>query len=120
MWHRQGVRTRLDGLGLFYGIGGGLAFFGVLALLLVMQSSSWAQWTGIKVHGTTSNQQTQYEYHGEIYSISNASAPQDDKSRPTTVWLSRGDPTDSGKAYVDSAATRWLDFSMVMVWFVAA
>jgi hypothetical protein len=36
------------------------------------------------------------------------------------VWLSRGDPTDSSKAYIDSAANRWLDFSMVMIWFVAA
>jgi hypothetical protein len=114
------VRARLDGLGLFYGIGGALAVFGVLALLLVMQSPSWAQWTGIKVHGVTSQQQTQYDYHGELYTISNTSAPLDHKSRPTTVWLSRGDPTDSSKAYIDSAANRWLDFSMVMIWFVAA
>lgn len=114
------MRARLDGLGLFYGIGGVLAVFGVLALLLVMQSPSWVQWSGIEVHGVTTGQQTQYEYHGELYTISNTSAPLDARHRRTTVWLSRGDPTDSSKAYIDSAPNRWLDFSMVMVWFVAA
>src|SRR3954468_23590586 len=85
-----------------------------------MQSPSWVQWHGVKVHGVTVDRQTQYEYRGEQYVISNPGAPQDQVHHPTTVWLSHGDPTDSSKAYVDNEPTRWLDFSLVMVWFAVA
>ena len=111
------MRGRLDGTGLFLGIAGAFAVFGVLAFLLVIQQPSWVQWSGVKVHAVTIDGQTSYTYRGEQYQVDNPAAADEKGRHPTTVWLSRGDPTNSAKAYVDSPSNRWLDFSLVMVWF---
>src|SRR5437763_14640191 len=106
-------------MGVFAGAAAVLFVLGVLALLLEVQSPSWALWSGIKVHGITQNGLTYYTYRGESHAIDNRKASASDSTRrPTTVWLSRSDPTDESKAYIESPTTRWLDFTFVVGWFV--
>lgn len=98
-----------------------LAVIGVLALLLLLQSPSLVLWNGIEVHGYTQNGLTYYHYKGELYATDNIHASAaDSRKRPTTVWLSRKDPTDTNRAYVENPYTRWTDFAIVMGWFIAA
>src|SRR3954464_12661619 len=107
-------------MGAFAGAAAVLFVLGVLAFLLEIQSPSWALWSGIKVHGITQNGLTYYTYRGESHAIDNRKASASDSTRrPTAVWLSRSNPTDETKAYVESATTRWLDFTFVVGWFVA-
>jgi hypothetical protein len=108
-------------MGPFLGTAAVFAVIGFLALLLEIQSPSFAMWSGIKVQGTTYGGLTRYTYLGEPFTIDNRQAAAGDMRRvPTTVWLSRSDPADSSKAYIESTRTRWLDFGFVVGWFVIA
>jgi hypothetical protein len=113
------MRLRLDGTGLFGGVGAAVFAVGLLAFLLVLQQPSWTQWHGIKVHGVTVAQQTTYIYGGQHYSIDNPRAPLDHQRRPTTVWLSSGNPSDSTHAFIDNPAQRWFDIVFVGLFIVA-
>jgi hypothetical protein len=112
------MRLRLDGTGLFWGIGATFFAVGVLAFLLIVQQPSWTQWHGIKVHGVTVAQQTTYTYRGQQFSIVNTRAPLDHRQRPTTIWLSSSDPTNSDSAFIDNPAQRWFDVVLVGFFFV--
>ena len=110
----------LDGLRGYVGVAALLFVFGVLAFLLEIQSPSWVQWSGIEVHGVTERGLTYYTYGGQHYAIDNQHASSaDTQRRPTTVWLSRSDPTDSTSAYIENGLDRWLDFTFVVGWFAA-
>ena len=98
-----------------------LLFFGVLAILIELQSGSFVLWDGIKVHGDTYGGVTTYLYKGERYSIDNTAVSASNLHHiPTTVWLSRSDPTDSNKAFIESAWDRWTDFVFLTGWFFGA
>jgi hypothetical protein len=119
--HRGTVRRVVAGLGGYAIAAAGFAVIGVLAVLLEIQSPSFVQWTGIEVHGYTQGGITFYSYGGHDYSVDNEHASAADQRRtPTVVWLSRSDPTNTTRAYVDSTATRWLDFAFTMGWFIVA
>src|SRR4051812_21459831 len=110
-----------DGLGLALGIAATLAVLGVLALLLVVQTPSFVQWSGTHVDGTRRGTQVAYTYGGREYSVEDSRGdPDDARPKHVGVWLSRAHPRDSSSAYVANSAARWTDFSLVMVWFVAA
>ena len=95
--------------------------FGILVLLVQLQSASFVQWDGIEVHGDTYGGVTTYTYKGEAYSIDNTDVSADDhRHRPTTVWLSRSHPDDPEKAFIESAIDRWTDFVFLTVWFFGA
>jgi hypothetical protein len=115
------VRERFQGMGPFAAVAAILFVVGVLAVLLELQSPSMVLWTGIKVQGTTQNGLTYYTYGNGSYAIDNSKADAGDaRKRPTTVWLSHSDPTDSSKAYIENAYNRWLDFSFTTMWFILA
>ena len=115
------IRRHLTGMGPFIGAASVFAVIGFIAVLLEIQSPSFVMWSGIKVQGTTYGGLTRYTYHGELNTIDNLQASAADQRHvPTTVWLSRSDPEDSTKAYIESSRTRWLDFGFVVGWFVFA
>jgi hypothetical protein len=114
------MRQRFAGSGVFLGTAGFFVVIGLLALLLEIQSPSWVQWSGIKVHGVTRNGVTYYHYGGERYVVDNPHAGARDSFPDTVVWLSRSDPQDESKAYVANAWDRWLDLGAIAIWFVAA
>jgi hypothetical protein len=96
-------------------------FFGILAFLAELQSASFVQWDGIKVHGDTYGGVTTYTYKGESYSIDNTDVSAEDlRHIPTTVWLPRSDPENPEKAFIESAWDRWTDFVFLTGWFIAA
>jgi hypothetical protein len=112
---------RLAGIGPFVGAATVFFVIGVLAVLLEIQSPSFVLWSGIKVQGTTYGGLTHYTYGGEKFAIDNTKAEAGDQRHvPTTVWLNRGDPTDSNNAYIENPFNRWLDFSIVVMWFFVA
>jgi len=85
-----------------------LFVFGILSVVLEVQSPSFAMFDGIKVHGSTLNGSTTYTYKGEQFHI----VDRIDRSthpHPTTVYLSRSDPTDPSKAYIGQASVWWID-----------
>src|SRR5690349_4850609 len=95
------VRRAFDGLGIF--IGGSAVFLviGIFALVLEVQSPTWVLWYGVKVHGVTQYGLTSYRYKGVNYSLDNPqAAASDPRRKPTTVWLSKSDPTNTSKAEV--------------------
>lgn len=115
------MRRRLEGLAPFLGTAAVFAVIGALAMLLEIQSPSFVMWSGIKVQGTTYGGLTRYTYDNERFTIDNRQASAGDlRHVPTTVWLSRSDPDDSSKAYIESSRTRWLDFTFVVGWFFLA
>jgi hypothetical protein len=110
-----------DGMKPFVICAGVLLFFGVLAILIELQSASFVQWDGIKVHGDTYGGVTTYKYKGTSYSIDNIRVSADNLHHiPTTVWLSRSNPTDSDQAFIESAWDRWTDFVFLTSWFFGA
>lgn len=117
------IRTssRFDGMTPFVAAAAVLLFMGMLAFLAELQSPSFVQWDGIKVHGDTYGGVTTYSYHGASYSIDNRDVSADDERHlPTTVWLSRSDPGDSDRAFIESAWDRWTDFVFLTGWFFGA
>lgn len=110
-----------DGMAPFVACAAVLVFVGVLAFLAELQTPSFVQWTGIKVHGDTYGGVTTYDYRGASYSIDNVAVSADDERHlPTTVWLSRWHPTDPDRALIENALERWTDFAFVTGWFFAA
>ena len=98
-----------------------LLVFGVFALLLELQSASFVQWDGIKVHGDTYGGVTTYTYAGQTYSIDDTAISADDlRHIRTTVWLPRDDPNDPERAFIESAWDRWTDFAFLTSWYIAA
>ena len=115
------LRRYADGMRGFLIAAAVFAVLGILAVLLEVQSPSFVQWSGIEVHGYTQNGITYYSYRGVPYTVDNPKAPATDPRKvPTTVWLHRGDPTDSGSAWIDSPSTRWTDLGFTAGWFFAA
>lgn len=110
-----------DGMKPFVICAGVLVFFGILSILLELQSFSFVQWDGIKVRGDTYGGVTTYTYHGQTYSIDDPKiSASDTRHIPTTVWLSRSNPEDPNGAMIESAWDRWTDFVFVTGWFFAA
>lgn len=98
-----------------------LVFFGMLCILLELQSFSFVQWDGIKVRGDTYGGVTTYTYHGQSYSIDDPKvSASDNRHIPTTVWLSRSHPEDPNGAMIESPWDRWTDFVFVTSWFFGA
>src|SRR3954465_9978668 len=118
----SGVRSRgarlFDGLGRYVGVASVCCALGVLAFLLEIQSPSWVQFSGIKVVGVTDHGLTYYRYDGEKFAIDSRVAAVNGPRRPTVVWLDRGDPTDSTKAYIENRWARSLALAFVAGWFV--
>jgi hypothetical protein len=115
------IRRFLAGMGPFVGVAAFFAVIGFLAVLLEIQSPSFVLWSGIKVQGTTYGGLTHYTYGGERFTIDNRKAEAGDQRHiTTTVWLNRGDPGDSNKAYLENPYNRWLDFAFVVGWFVVS
>ena len=85
-----------------------VAVFGILSLVLEVQSPSFAMFDGIKVHGSTVNGSTTYTYKGEQFHIVDR-VDRSTHRHPTTVYLSRSDPTDPSKAYIGQASVWWID-----------
>ena len=97
-----------------------LFFFGVLALLIELQSASFVQWDGIEVHGDTYAGVTTYTYDGQTYSIDNRDVSVTNLHHiPTTVWLPRNAPDDPERAFIDAPLDRWTDFVFLTGWFFA-
>jgi hypothetical protein len=115
------VRARLDGLGPYAAGAAVCLVIGVLAVLIEVQSPSFVQWHGIRVHADTYEGLTTYRYGGVTYSLDNVRASaRDERHVPTTVWLPYDDPTDTERAYIDNPYNRWTDFVLVTGWFAAA
>lgn len=115
------ISELFDGMRPYVAVAAVLLFFGGLAILVELQSASFVQWDGIKVHGVTYGGVTTYRYDGEKYTIDNPRISADDtRHLPTTVWLSRSDPTDPEQAFIESAWDRWTDFAFLTGWFFAA
>jgi hypothetical protein len=117
---RAGVARVFDGMGRYVGVASVLCVLGVLAFLLEVQSPSWVQFSGIRVVGVTDHGLTYYRYDGQKYAIDNTHADVNTPRHPTVVWLNRGDPTDSTKAYINNRWNRYLDLAFVSGWFVLA
>jgi hypothetical protein len=118
---RTEEREVLDGMKPFLIGAAVLFFFGILALLVELQSASFVQWDGIKVQGDTYGGVTTYTYDGETYSIDNTGVSADDlRHLPTTVWLPRSHPDDPEQAFIEAAWDRWTDFVFLTGWFFAA
>src|SRR5213080_3471036 len=106
--------------GLEWALGAAAVFFvvGVLMLLLVLGSASGVQWTGIRVHGVSQSGVVTYTWHGSENTLSDEAHKTYATPHRATVWLSRSHPEDSTKAFLANPIARWLDFSMVVVWFL--
>jgi hypothetical protein len=115
------IRRLFTGMGPFVGVASVFMVIGFLAVLLEIQSPSFVLWSGIKVQGTTYGGLTHYTYNSEQFTIDNRTADAfDQRHITTTVWLDRGDPADSNKAYIENPYNRWLDFALVVGWFAVA
>jgi hypothetical protein len=114
-----GLRARWDRIGSFRLGALFLIIFGILQVVLEIQSPSFIMFDGIKVSGSTINGATAYRYHGRSYHIVDK-IDHSTRRHPTTVWLSRSDPSDPSKAYVDQTSVRWIDIVTTIGPFVAA
>lgn len=115
------MRDRYAGMGPFVGVAAVSFVIGIIAVLLEIQSPSIVQWDGLKVRGVTTGGIAYYHYHGHLYAVNNPHASANDRSqKPTTIWLKRSDPTDFNSAYVENAWSRWMDFTVVTMWFFFA
>jgi len=118
---RTSQQDFVDGMKPFFAGAAALFGFGILVLLVQLQSASFVQWDGIGVKGDTYEGVTTYSYKGESYSIDNTDvSASDHRHRPTTVWLSRSHPEDPEKAFIESAIDRWTDFVFLVIWFFGA
>jgi len=93
---------------------------GVLMLVLVVQSASGVQWTGIRVHGLSQAGVVTYTYQGIEYTVTDDAHKTYVTPHRVTVWLSRSDPEDNNKAFLANGIARWTDFGFVVVWLLAA
>lgn len=118
---RTSTQDVVDGMKPFF-MGAAVLFgFGILVLLVQLQSASFVQWDGIGVRGDTYRGVTTYSYNGETYSIDNPDISVDDtRHLPTTVWLPRSNPDDPEHAFIDSPVDRWTDFVFLTIWFFGA
>ena len=117
----QWLRRWKEGLGAFGGLSIFFLLLGVAFVLLEIQSPTFVLWDGIKVQGYTQGGLVYYSYHGQQYNIDNPdSSFRDQRKVPTTVYLSRSNPTDLSQAMIDDSLDRWLDFGLSAVWFVLA
>lgn len=115
---RTDAQDFVDGMRPFFMGAAALFVFGILVLLVQLQSPSFVQWDGIGVHGDTYRGVTTYTYDGETYSIDNRDVSvEDTRHIPTTVWLPRSHPDDPEKAFIESAIDRWTDFVFLTIWF---
>ena len=96
-----------------------LIIFGILQVVLEVQSPSFIMFDGIRVTGSTINGSTAYRYHGHGYHVVDK-IDHSTRRQPTTVWLSRSDPSDPSRAYVDQTSVRWIDIVTTAGPFVAA
>jgi hypothetical protein len=116
---RQGWRAVWDRIGPFRFAAGVLVVLGVLSLLLEVQSPSFRMFNGIKVHASTLHGTTSYTYKGVPFQVANK-YDHSSHRHPTTVYLSRSDPTDSSKAYIGQASVWWIDVVTTVGPFVLA
>jgi hypothetical protein len=93
---------------------------GVVMFVLVVTSASGVQWTGIRVHGTSQAGVVTYSYGAGEYTLPDEAHRTDATPHRVTVWLSRGHPEDSSKAFLANGIARWTDFSIVVVWLLVA
>jgi hypothetical protein len=115
---RTDTQDFVDGMKPFFMGAAALFVFGILVLLVQLQSPSFVQWDGIGVHGDTYRGVTTYTYNDETYSIDNTDVSVNDTRHiPTTVWLPRSDPDNPEKAFIESAVDRWTDFVFLTIWF---
>ncbi|HET7312370.1 MAG TPA: hypothetical protein VFJ17_13700 [Mycobacteriales bacterium] len=108
--------------GLEWPLGAAAVFFvfGVVMTVIVLTSDSGVQWTGKSVHGTSRGGIATYTYQGSEYQVSDDNHKSYVTPHPVTVWLSRSHPEDVARAFVANTAARWLDFAMVVVWYLVA
>ena len=114
-----GLRAMWDRIGSFRLAAAIMIVFGIFSLVVEVQSPSFRMFDGIKVHASTINGATTYTYKGEHFRI----VDQVDRStrpHPTTVYLSRSDPTDASKAYIAQGSVWWIDVVTTVGPFVAA
>jgi len=114
-----GLRAMWDRIGSFRLSAAIMVVFGVLSIVLEVQSPSFTMFDGIKVHGSTLDGVTTYNYDHEHFRI----IDQVDRSthrHPTTVYLSRSDPTDPSQAYIAQTSVWWIDVVTTIGPFVVA
>ena len=108
--------------GLEWPLGAAAVFFvfGLVMAWIVLTSASGVQWTGKSVHGSSRSGVVTYAYHGSDYQLPDDSHKTDVAPRAVTVWLSRSHPDDPDRAYLANTAARWVDFALVVTWFLIA
>jgi len=108
--------------GMEWPLGAAAACFvvGVLMCLLVVKSASGVQWTGKSVSGRSQAGVVTYSYGGSEYTLPDDAHKTYATPHHVTVWLSRGSPEDSSKAFLSNGIARWTDFAIVVVWFLGA
>ena len=93
---------------------------GMFMFLLVVRSASGVQWTGKSVTGSSQAGVVTYSYKGSEYTLPDEAHKTYATPHRVTVWLSRGHPQDSEKAFLANGIARWTDFTIVVVWFLGA
>lgn len=89
---RARLRARVDGAGWSVGVAAVLFAFGLLAAILIAQSSEALLWTGQHAVGTERNGLIVFRWHGHDYS---ASATGYGSSKAADVYFDPGNPTDA-------------------------
>ena len=102
------------------GVAAVFCVMGVVMLLIVLTSASAVQWTGIRVHGQSQAGVVTYTYNDSEYTVPDPSHVTYATPHPATVYLSRSHPEDSERAFLANRIARWLDFALVVVWFLVA
>jgi len=101
----------------FTAIAVSFAIFGCLMLLVQLVAPSTSlYWTGRPVQGVNDGGIVYYHVHGQEYTgdVPDSSGP--GSPEPPTAFVDRNDPSTA----LPDRWTRWLDYSLVAVWFVAA
>ena len=108
--------------GLEWPLGAAAVFFvfGLIMAGVVLTSDSAVQWTGKSVHGSSSEGIVSYTYAGNEYQLPDDAHKTYATPHSVTVWLSRSHPEDVDKAFVANSTARWIDFALVVVWFLIA
>jgi hypothetical protein len=75
---------------------------------------------GHRVQGVSDGGVVTYKWDGVQHVINNRLEDASDGRHPITVWLSRSDPGDETKAYIENAPARWADVAETGGWFAAA
>jgi hypothetical protein len=108
------LRRLFEGTGPFPAIALALAALGTIFLVLTLNSIGGLVWTGTAVHGTEHNGMVLYRYHGTNYSVDDSGST---RSGPRTVYI---DPSNPGRAVLDTAASEALQTSVVAIPFALA